>query len=182
MTITRQQLSAICAKKFPDGWSPTCTKYVFKDAELKKMRASAQFAIENGETFQIGGFRLKHIGSWGSVESGEWLRVVEVSLGEKDEPFPDFLGELCEDPTGPMGDKASAELREKFDTLRCQFNEFGLFGERPVLYGVKSRKEQRRTINEFARRLFPKDRAGAKLLADMLVDSIENMEPAVELE
>jgi hypothetical protein len=182
VTITRQQLPAICAVKFPDGWSPRCTKYLFKESEMKKIRANTDFESASGETIQIGGFRLKHIGSLGPYQNGDWFRIVEVSQPENGEPFPDFLGELCEDPTGPLGDRAGAELREKFDALRCQFNEFGLFGERPVLYGVKSRKEQRRTINEFARRLFPKDRAGAKMLAEMLVDSIDNMEPAVELE
>lgn len=178
--ITKQQLPAICAAKFPDPWSQRITKYVSKEAELKKIRASEEFVVETGETFQIGGFRLKHVGSLGSIESGSLLRIVEVIQSEQ--PFPDLLGELCDDPTGPLGERASAELREKFDTLRCQFNEFGLFGENPVLFGVKKRKEQRKTINEFARRLFPKDRAGAKLFADLLVDTIENMEPAVELE
>ena len=182
MTITRQQIPDICAKKFPDGWQPQCTKYVYKESDLKKMRADAAFEIDPGEVIQIGGYHVQRIGSLGSIDEGRLIRVIMISQLDDNQPFPDLLGELCEDPTGPMGERASTELREKFDTLRCQFNEFGLFGERPVLFGVKKRKEQRRVINEFARRLFPKDRAGAKLLADMLVDSIDNMEPAVELE
>lgn len=179
--ITRQALPAICAKKFPDPWSPRITKYLSREPDLKKMRANPDFTTEPGVVIQIGGFRVQHIGSLGSIESGELIRIVEVSQGEN-EPFPDLLGELCEDSTGPLGERASAALRERFDDLRCQFNEFGLFGENPTLAGVKKRKEQRRVINEFSRRLFPKDRPGAKLFADMLVDSIENMEPAVELE
>lgn len=184
MTITRQALPAICAKKFPDAWLPNCTKYLYKEADLKKVRADPDFEVDLGEVIQIGGYHVQRIGSLGNYDSGRLIRVVEISqAGEKrDHPFPDLLGELCEDSTGPLGERASADLRERFDDLRCQFNEFGLFGENPILAGVKKRKEQRRTINEFARRLFPKDRPGAKAFADMLVDSIENLEPAVELE
>jgi hypothetical protein len=188
VTITQQTLPAICAKKFPDAWSPRITRYLSKAAELKKVRENSEFIPDPGEIIQIGGFRVQRIGSLGVmsapgyIESPQFLRVVEITQQEGGEPFPDFLGELCEDRTGPLGERASASLRERFDDLRCQFNEFGLFGENPILAGVKRRKEQRKTINEFARRLFPKDRPGAKLFADMLVDSIENLEPAIELE
>lgn len=180
--ITKQMLPAICAKKFPDAWLPQCTKYLSKEAELRKVRADPDFTTEPGEAIQIGGFHVQHIGSLGSIQGDRLLRIVVISQGDNGEPFPDLLGELCEDTSGPLGERASAALREHFDTLRCQFNEFGLFGNNPILAGVKKRKEQRKTINEFARRLFPKDRPGAKLFAEMLVDSIENLEPAVELE
>lgn len=180
--ITRQSLPSIMAAKFPDPWSPRITKYLFKDADVKKTRGNPDFTSEPGEVFQVGGFRLQRIGSLGSMESGELLRIVQISVPSDGEAFPDYLGELCEDTEGPLGERASTDLRERFDLLRCEFNKFGLFGDRPVLSGVKRRRDQRKTLNDFGRRLFPKDRAGAKLFADMLADNIENMEPAVELE
>lgn len=180
--ITRQSLPAILEHKFPDPWSPRVTRYVFKDGDLKKVRLDPAFVTENGAQFQVGTFRLQHIGSLGSIESGSLIRIVQVTTPPEGETWTDYLGDLCEDPSGPLGDKASQELRERFDILRCEFDEFGLFGEQPTLSGVKKRREQRKTVNDFARRLFPKDREGARLFAEMLVEHIVNMEPAVELE
>lgn len=179
MTITQRALPDLMSKKFPDPWSPKVTKYLSKEADVRKMLNNPDFVNEPGEVIQVSRFTLQRIGSLGSVASGSFDRVVKVI----DNPdLPDYLGELCEDPDGPLGKHASSELREAFDVLRCEFDEFGLFGEHPVLSGVKKRREQRSVVNGFARRLFPKDRTGAKLFADMLMEHIDNIEPAVELE
>lgn len=179
MAITQKALPELLAKKFPDPWSPHVTKYLTKEADVRKMLNNPEFVNEPGEVIQVSRFTVQRLGSLGSVESGSFDRVVQVI----DNPdMPDYLGELCEDPDGPLGERASAELREGFDRLRCDFDEFGLFGERPILSGVKKRREQRSIVNSFARRLFSKDRAGAKMFADMLMEHIDNIEPAVELE
>lgn len=179
MGISRQNLPQLMAHKFPDPWSPKVTKYLSADKDLKKVRADPEFTLEPGEIIQVGPFSVQRIGSLGSPETGVFQRVVQVTATEGSE---DYLGELCEDPDGPLGEKASSDLRARFDMLRCEFDEFGLFGSHPVLSGVKKRREQRKIVNDFARKLFGKDHAGAKLFADMLIENIDNIEPAVELE
>jgi hypothetical protein len=179
MLISQQTLPQVMERKFPDPWSPRVTKYLTKEADVRKIINDADFTPEPGEAIQVGKFVLQRIGSLGSIEDGQLQRVVQV---RQPEDLPDFLGELCDDPDGPLGDRASAELRTRFDELRCEFSEFGLFGSHPVLSGVRKRREQRKIVNDFARKLFPKDRTGAKLCADMLIEHIDNIEPAVELE
>jgi hypothetical protein len=120
--ITRQALPAIM--KDGPGWDPRITKYLSKDQELKKIRADPAFTAKVGPLFEIGGFRVQEIGTHGSIESGTLERIVQVTTAEGDEMFPDVLGDLCEDPGGPLGEAASPELRARFDRARFEFGEY----------------------------------------------------------
>lgn len=177
--ITRQQLPALMMRG--PKWDTRITKYIWKDTDLKKMLADAAYTANPGPTYEIGGFRVQEIGSLGSIESGELLRVVQVTAPADNERFPDVLGELCEDNTGPLGDKASSDLRERFDRIRFDFEEYSLIGTLPRLAGVKKRRDQIRIINRLSSTVSAGDRELARRLAQMLADNIENLEPSAEL-
>src|SRR5260221_10816756 len=177
--IPRQSLPGLM-KQGPK-WDSRITKYLYREKELATMRASVEFTATAGTIFEIGGFRLREIGSFGSIESGVLERVVEVIPPKEDEPFPDLLAELCEDTSGPLGKSASPELRERFDRERFDFQEYALIGMQPRLLGSKKRREQIRIINLLSRAVCGTDRPLSKVFAQMLADNIENLEPSAEL-
>lgn len=174
--ITRQSLPTLMAQRL--GWGTRCTKYLYTDKAVQKMHADPLFSVTQGTVYEVGGYRLREIGAYGSQESGVLERVIEVTQPTDN---IDLLAELCEDTTGPLGDKASPELRERFDRLRFEFEEYALIGAIPRLMGSKKRREQIRTINYLARSVCGTDRALAKLFATMLADNIENLEPSETL-
>jgi len=164
-------------------WSSRITRYLPEGSkELDEIRADSKlFAASGGERFEIEGYRLTHIGAYGEYDSGELNRIVIVSAPPPGEHFPDLLGDLCEDPTGPIGDKASPALRERLDRIRFKFGEYGLIGELPRLTGSKGRREQIRIINHMARTIANGDKELSRRLAQMLADNVENLEPSGEL-
>jgi hypothetical protein len=177
--LTRQTLPTFMNEHV--GWGVRVTRYLYRDVDLKKMRADAQFTPNNGAFYEVGGYRLREIGAFGSIDSGVLERIVEVTTPDEGAWFPDLLGELCEDNTGPLGDRASLELREKFDRARFDFEEYAMIGEMPRLSGSKKRRDQIRVINYLARRVAGTDKELSKRFAQMLADNLENLEPSETL-
>jgi hypothetical protein len=161
------------------GWAVRITHYLTSAADVRRMKADPKFSSQNGALYQIGAFQLREIGAYGSYDEGILDRIVEVTTPPDGEAhFPDLLGELCEDKTGPLAKWASPELRARLDLERFRFKEYGLIGDMPMFAGAKKRKDQLRIINQLAGKIAGKDREFARALALVLADNIDNLEPS----